>query len=113
MNFSNIAIQLKSKFKTNGKAMDYLKNLLIKMVKEENIEEKEVYSLLIHVKKELEICKEEPCMIINGKLFDWKEMENIQMLIEFLNLIKAYLTKEHFEIFIKRIIKEGEYLRRC
>lgn len=51
MNFSNIAIQLKSKFKTNGKAMDYLKNLLIKMVKEKNIEEKEVYSLLIHVKK--------------------------------------------------------------
>lgn len=64
----------------------------------------------ISVQRFLNKCQEEynttegeDCMVVNGRLFDWKEFESVDIIIEFLRLLNSYVSEETFVSIVERV----------
>lgn len=92
--------------KTNGDvpaAMDFAQPIIRKVTE---MDEEGVDKFFITVHKEMALVEDEDCMLINGRVFDWKESQNPELLDELIDLaINSMSTKDSREE-LKKVLLE-------
>ena len=89
MELLEIAVKLKDKYKSTGKVLQLIYDSAL-----EQIEIPSVRNFIEYYQKEYSETEGEDCIIINGRLFDWKELESNEVIVEFLNLMRRYMSDE-------------------
>ena len=64
------------------------------------IDDVSVQRFLSKCQEEYNTTEGEDCMIVNGRLFDWKEFESVDIIIEFLRLL---VSEETFVSIVERV----------
>ena len=83
----------------NGpKTLNYLQQVLNRPIVY-NLDIKGINNFFDALAEEVSLTEGQDCLIMNGKLFDWKEFNDYELVYEFINKLEGYVNKDCFNKF--------------